>query len=507
MDYKNVYNGSYSIDKVEVFYYEKDGKSVRATEADFSNPLSRIDTVGYDANAPPQGLADTSSASGLISSQYFNTRFGKGNEIADYTLNYTDKDDGKGDLYFGVRDDGTVLGQAIGKDTIKDITEAISTHIEPKIFPDVKIKKIQGKGCIKVTFRGNHRPYFAYGRAYMRVGESDKQLSIQEMEDQFVRKNKFHWEQEISKKKLADVSVKAVREYMRKANDAKRINFKFTNVKATLGKLGLLDRSRLTRAAEILFCNANSMEVQAAVFASKDKITFIDIQKFSGNLFSLRVQSEEYIKKHIMWRADMSESRRKEIPEIPVRAFSEAIGNSLCHRDYSNPKGNEIAIFKDRIEIYNPGKFPEEIRLEDFFKGKGRSILRNPLIAETMYKSEDIEKWASGLKRIHDECQAAGVRVEFESISTGFLLTFYRPKWEQGEGLKKGDSTREITREKTREKILQAIRENASVTTEGLSKVSGLTEKGVEWNIKKLKDEGLLRRVGSDKGGRWEVLK
>ncbi len=345
---------------------------------------------------------------------------------------------GKGTVYFGIKDDGTILGQMIGKDTIKGITEAISAHIEPKIFPEVKVKNIQGKDCIKVVFQGSHRPYFAYGRAYSRVGESDKRLSIQEMEVQFVRKSKLLWEKEISKKKLSDVSVKAVREYMRKANEAKRINFKFTTAKATLNKLGLLDRGRLIRAAEILFCDQNSMEVQAAVFASKDKITFLDIQKFNGNLFSLRAQSEEYIKQHIMWRADLSESRRKEIPEIPVRALSEAIGNSFCHRDYSNPKGNEIAIFKDRIEIYNPGMFPENLTPEDFFKGEAHSVLRNPLIAETMYRSEDIEKWASGLKRIHEECKASHVKVEFKRDKTGFVVCFFRPRWADGEGLDGG---------------------------------------------------------------------
>lgn len=95
---------------------------------------------------------------------------------------------GKGELYFGIKDDGTVLGQMCGKDTVKDVTEAISTHIEPKIFPNVSTKKIQGKHCIKVVFRGSHRPYLAYGRAYARVGESDKQLSVQEMEDEFLKK-------------------------------------------------------------------------------------------------------------------------------------------------------------------------------------------------------------------------------------------------------------------------------------------------------------------------------
>lgn len=413
---------------------------------------------------------------------------------------------GKGKLYFGIKDNGAVLGQIAGKDTVKDITEAISAHIEPKIFPDVKMEKIQGKACVKVEFSGTQRPYFAYGRAYMRVGESDKQLSIQEMENQFIRKNKLFWEAEISKKKLSDVSVKAVREYMRKANDAKRINFKFTNVRTVLNKLGLLDKGRLTRAAEILFCNENSMEVQAAVFAGKDKITFLDIQKFKGNLFSLRAQSEEYIKAHIMWRADMSESRRKEIPEIPVRAFSEAVGNSLCHRDYSNPKGNEVAIFKDRIEIYNPGKFPEDLNPEDFFKGEAHSILRNPLIAETMYKSEDIEKWASGLKRIHEECEASQVKVEFKRAKTGFVVCFYRPRWGEDKGLDSGQKTVEKNVEKTVEKIHTLIKANPQITQQKLMDQTGLTRRGVEWNLKKLKSEGRIQRIGPDKGGHWEII-
>ena len=202
-------------------------------------------------------------------------------------------------LYFGIRDDGTIVGQMVGKETLRDITEAISTHLEPKIFPHVKVKKIQGKNCIHVEFHGIHRPYFAYGRAYMRVGESDKQLGIREMEDQFTRKSKLLWEEEISKKKLSDVNVKAVKEYMRKAKTAKRISFRFTDLKTTLHKLGLLDGARLTKAAEILFCNNNSMEIQAAIFAGTDKLTFLDIKQFKGNLFSLREQAETYINEHM----------------------------------------------------------------------------------------------------------------------------------------------------------------------------------------------------------------
>ncbi len=341
---------------------------------------------------------------------------------------------GQGEVYFGICDDGQVVGQDIGRMTIKEVTQAVVDNIEPKIYPKVETREIEGRNCVVVEAHGINSPYFAYGRAYVRVGESNKAMSSHKIEMLILSKNKLLWEREISEKQLKDVDASAVKEYMRKANAAKRINFKYTNVKQTLRKLGLLHGEKLTKAAEVLFCDDNSMEIQAAIFAGVDKITFLDIRKFKGNIFSLREQAENYVKEHIRWRADMSESRRKEIPEIPVRSFSEAIGNSLCHRDYANPKGNEVAVFKDRVDIYNPGTFPEELDPQDFIAGDGYSILRNPLIAETMYMSEDIEKWASGLKRIYDECTAVGIKVEFKRVKTGFVVSFYRPKWEDGEG-------------------------------------------------------------------------
>ncbi len=98
----------------------------------------------------------------------------------------------------------------------------------------------------------------------------------------------------------------------------------------------------------------------------------------------------------------------------------------MCHRDFTNPKSNEIAIYRDRIEIFNPGQFPFDYSPEDFIKGTEPSIPRNPLIAETLYLSEDIEKWGSGLRRISVECKAAGVSVTFEKIKSGLMVTFYR---------------------------------------------------------------------------------
>ena len=64
----------------------------------------------------------------------------------------------------------------------------------------------------------------------------------------------------------------------------------------------------------------------------------------------------------------------------------------------------------------------------------------------------------------------------------------------------------EKTVEKTVEKIWALIRENPGITQNDIILITGLTRRGVEWNIKKLKDRGVLRRVGPDKGGSWEII-
>jgi len=61
----------------------------------------------------------------------------------------------------------------------------------------------------------------------------------------------------------------------------------------------------------------------------------------------------------------------------------------------------------------------------------------------------------------------------------------------------------EKTVEKTVEKILDIIVSNPQITQKELANMTGLTRRGIEWNITKLKREGIIERVGSDKDGYW----
>ena len=58
---------------------------------------------------------------------------------------------------------------------------------------------------------------------------------------------------------------------------------------------------------------------------------------------------------------------------------------------------------------------------------------------------------------------------------------------------------------KSREKIIALLSENCKLTAAGLAAEIGLTAKAIEKHLAKLKAEGIIERVGPDKGGSWTV--
>jgi len=59
---------------------------------------------------------------------------------------------------------------------------------------------------------------------------------------------------------------------------------------------------------------------------------------------------------------------------------------------------------------------------------------------------------------------------------------------------------------KTSGKILDNLKEDEHLTIPELARLIGVTERSIERNIRKLQEQGLLRRVGPAKGGHWKVI-
>jgi len=413
-----------------------------------------------------------------------------------------------GEIYFGIKNDGSISGQMVSEKTIRDISKTVADNIEPKIFPEIKKIKIEDKDCIHINFSGRETPYFAFGRAYIRVGDEDRQISVKELEQIFLKKNRneMQWDSQISEKGISEINEITLKRFMKKAESSGRLSFESKTALIALSKLGLFKNKKMLNATNVLFCDDNKFEFQAAVFAGNDKSKFLDIKLFKGNLFEILEKIELYIKERLNFRVEINSFERDEIPEIPLRAIREAVINSLCHRDFWRPEGNKIAIYKDRVTIYNPGAFPEWLKPEDFINGEHESVLRNPLIAEIFYYSKEIEKWGSGIKRIFDECNENNVKVEFKNTHSGFYVIFYRPTIESpNKGQNKKSSL--LGSPISSPFIIDLIKENPYISARKLSEKMGITDRAVKKQIAALKEKGILIRIGNNRSGHWEILK
>jgi ATP-dependent DNA helicase RecG len=245
---------------------------------------------------------------------------------------------------------------------------------------------------------------------------------------------------------------------------------------------------------------------------------------------SLIEAAVKYVKENIRWRVVLDGSiQRMEIPDVPVNAVREAITNSFCHRDFRNiSQNNEVAIYSDRIEIYNPGRFPEGVTPEDYIAGRGPSIKRNPNLARLMYYSKDIESFGTGIQRIALACEEAGVKVSFRNGKLGFSVVFYRPINHTNVTDEKSGVTQNVTdKSKTvtdnskivtqnvslpdglsdiEISILKSIMANPSIGRDELAESIAKTTRTVQRYLNGLKKKNVMQRIGSGKSGHWEII-
>lgn len=153
-----------------------------------------------------------------------------------------------------------------------------------------------------------------------------------------------------------------------------------------------------------------------------------------------------------------------------------------------------IELFTDRIEISNPGGLVSAISPVDFGK---RSHSRNPLIFGLFANMHLVEQIGSGITRMNESIRTANLPAPQYSMEGMFTVLFKRP-------LKTVEKTVEKTSE---EKILLLIKSNAKTTSKEMMRETGLTRRGVEYLLNKLKENGTIQRIGADKGGYWQLTK
>lgn len=423
-----------------------------------------------------------------------------------------------GELYFGIKSDGTPIGQIVTEETLREVSQKIGNFIEPKIYPEIKKVIIDGKECIYVKFEGNHIPYFSYGVARIRVADEDLQMSREEITELLLKSGKEgnRWENLSSDKSVDDVDEELLKKYTLQAHEAGRIAISYTDKKTVLNQLELSEDGQLINAGKALFADDLTQDIQMAIFATNERLTFNDIQRHHGPVLKLVDIAESYIRSNIHWRAEFTGSlQRTEIPEIPMDAIREALLNSFCHKDYSLGQSNEVAIYKDRVEIYNPGAFPVGFEPQDFIDRPERPIRRNPKIARILYYSKDIESFGTGLRRIADACEKANVRFEFKKLKSGFVVCFFRENNESEKNpvnverkpikveRKPIKADRKPIKDERKAIIIKYVSENGFITNKQAREMLGLADSTTKRILKEMVMEGKLLIEGERKARKY----
>ena len=451
-----------------------------------------------------------------------------------------------GQLVIGKDKTGTVTGLSDADKLMEDLPNKIRDLLG--IMVDVNLRSAKGSDYLEIDVEPYPYPVSYKGRYYMRSGSTKQELKGAALDRFLLGRQGKHWDGvPVPNVSLGDLDSQALSQFRKRATQSKRmLPSDLADTDAVLiDKLKLQDGRYLKRAAVLLFHAdperfVTGTFIKIGFFRSDADLRFQD--EIHGDLFSqtskaLDLLLTKYTEAVISYRG----TQRVESYPVPEDALREALHNAVAHKDYASGVPIQISVYADKIMIWNPGQLPPDWTVKRLFE-KHASQPYNPDVANAFFRAGMIEAWGRGIERIVEACRVANApEPELRYEHTGLWVIFHFPdvadqaggihqgaaqetlvettvetrvktraktgvKTRAKTGVKTRAKTGVKTRAKTGVKILSLISENNTITREELAEQLGVSVKGIDWQIGTLKREGKLKRVGSARGGHWEVL-
>ena len=194
------------------------------------------------------------------------------------------------------------------------------------------------------------------------------------------------------------------------------------------------------------------------------------------------------------------------IPDYPERALREALANALIHRDYQRLGAVHFQWHPDRIEISNPGGFPEGVHLGNLLVTAPRP--RNPLLADAFKRAGIVERTARGIDTIfYEQLRNGRPAPSYErSDHTGVVVV-----------IPGGEANLDFVRLLVTEAqggrvlgldgllILNALWQERNVSTSDAAHLTQKPEVDARATLHRLVEAGLVEERGQKKGRTWHL--
>ncbi|GAK49452.1 hypothetical protein U14_00674 [Candidatus Moduliflexus flocculans] len=343
-----------------------------------------------------------------------------------------------GDLLIGVSDNGTVIGQQISDDTLKNIANEIKLNTDPKLYPTVRAVMFEERSCLFVSIEESPlKPHLAYGKPFVRVGATnqrvDRDMYAYMLEQRY---NGYGFDHlPLPNADIDALDLDLLYRVIETANLARNANINaMLSPELILENLDLMKQGVLTKAALLLFGKhpqryfSNHFEIKCGLFADDTRFDYmLNDKEFAANLLDNFLFAYNFVTDALHVKSELREAQRIDELEFPASVIREALVNMIVHRDYRVDIKSTVEIRPHQIAFYNPSHlFAPAITIE---KLKQHHVSRtgNKLIAKIFYMLGYFENWGSGTLKICDETRNAGKpEPEFSFHDGIFTLTLFR---------------------------------------------------------------------------------
>jgi predicted HTH transcriptional regulator len=401
-----------------------------------------------------------------------------------------------GRIYIGINKKGGVVGIGKPDDVQLKIKDRLKDNIRPSIMGlfDIWTEKRKNETIVVVNLAsGANPPYYVKqkGRSeagcFIRIGSSAQPMTEEMIEQLLAARHPISLANMISRKQ--DLTFTQLKIYY--AGKHKELNSRFAE------NLNLKIDNKFSQVA-YLFADENRVSIRLAKWAGRDRIDLIQNEEYGDQcLITALNKVLERLDVENITMATKTYPYRIETRLVDSKALREAVINAFAHNDYSAGDTPIFEIFEDRFEITTYGNLLAWIGKEEFFTGLSKP--RNPEIMRIFKDLELVENLGSGVPAI---TKLYGREIfNFSESVTRISL-----KYEYTESRVETEKSR-VENAKSRVEILELIKENPNIKFAELSKMLNMSVKGIEKNIKLLKTQKLIKRIGPNKGGHWEVFK
>lgn len=413
-----------------------------------------------------------------------------------------------GELYVGINDKLEIKGV----NNADELLEVIPNMVKDKLGINVYVDLLHEGDLkyIRVRVLPSYMPISYRNHYYLRSGSTNQELTGENLDAFKARKCGVTWDSSpVPRFTAADIDPAAVKKFKESACHCGRYDESSLegDDSRILELLHLIRSNMYTNAAVLLFSSHPENWIEGAYinigFMDEDtNILYNDT--IQGPLMdqidtAVQILYSKYFRKYITY----SGIHRIERYPFPIEALREALLNAIVHKNYATGKVPvHITVTENKLIISNTGGLPANWTL-DTLTSDHESEPRNPYVAEVLFKAGYVESWGRGVAKMLNSCRNDGIGLPQYSINgNALMIEFIAPADRCGRTLSEAIAEKVSDGEAA---LLKLLLEDPAYTAKVLADKLGVSRQTISLRIKLLKQNGIIKRIGSAKFGYWEI--